>query len=335
MTTQMAVNLNEGKAQTVVVIKTPAIAEYFRSGNVAQLDDMEKDYVLNKLCERYGLDPILRPFDLLNLGGKAVFYMNASALNQLAAQKDLSREITELAIDEEKMVVKCVCEVSSPSGRSESATAWLSIGGYKRLDPKAPPTRVLFEGEDLCNALMKVEAKAKRRATMAFFGTPDYDPEARDTPVQATVEPVAAQKTKEDIAQLAQAPVAKPEPKKEEKPVPEAAPAKPAKAKTKKEEKATAAEAAAAEPSPAANILATFGNPAPVEDAVEVYIKGTPKHAEVLKTMATKLLPGWETSPQSKAKISEVAAKAHNAIPVLQGARICPEFIALCEEVMK
>jgi hypothetical protein len=316
----------------VTMDNTPAISEYFRSGNVAQLNDKEKDIVLAKLCGRYGLDPILRPFDLLNLGGKAVFYMNASALNQLAAQKDLSRRITELKIDEEKMVAKCVCEVSAPaSGRTESATAWLSIGGYKRLDPKAPPTRVLFEGEDLCNALMKVEAKAKRRATMAFFGTPDYDPEARDTPAQVVIEQPTQQKTKEDIKAIATeviVPVAQVAAIIETPP----APTKP-RGRPKKEEVAPVVEVVVE--SPAAEILKTFGEPSLAADMVEIYTKGTPSHAEALKTMAHAKLSGWETNPGYKAQITAVAAAANGKIPVLQGGRVCQEFIDLCSEMMK
>lgn len=155
-------------------MESVAVREYFRSGNVAQLRDSEKDFVLQKLCDRYGLDPILRPFDLISFQGGQKFYMTASATNQLANIKSLSREVGEISIDEAKMLAKCTVSVLDPQGRKENSTGYVSVARFLAPTKDNPvPKRVMMEGEDLANALLKLETKTKRRATMSFFGVMD------------------------------------------------------------------------------------------------------------------------------------------------------------------
>lgn len=158
----------------VLNTQSPAVAEYFRSGNVAGLAPQEKDVVLAKLCERYGLDVILRPFELISFKGCEKFYMTASATNQLAAQKQLSRTITKTEIDAELGIARCYVEARDPSGRIETGSAALSIMRFQA--DKTSPTgtkQVIMNGEDMANTINKLETKAKRRVTLAFFGVPD------------------------------------------------------------------------------------------------------------------------------------------------------------------
>jgi hypothetical protein len=158
----------------VLNTQSPAVAEYFRSGNVAGLAPQEKDVVLAKLCERYGLDVILRPFELISFKGCEKFYMTASATNQLAAQKQLSRTITKTEIDPELGIARCYVEARDPSGRIETGSAALSIMRFQA--DKTSPTgvkKVIMDGEEMANTINKLETKAKRRVTLAFFGVPD------------------------------------------------------------------------------------------------------------------------------------------------------------------
>jgi hypothetical protein len=158
----------------VLNTQSPAVAEYFRSGNVAGLAPQEKDVVLAKLCERYGLDVILRPFELISFKGCEKFYMTASATNQLAAQKQLSRTITKTEIDAELGIARCYVEARDPSGRIETGSAALSIMRFQA--DKTSPTgvkKVIMDGEEMANTINKLETKAKRRVTLAFFGVPD------------------------------------------------------------------------------------------------------------------------------------------------------------------
>jgi hypothetical protein len=171
----------------LIKMDSVSVREYFRTGNVSQLNDTEKDFVLSKLCERYDLDPILRPFDLISFRGVAKFYMTASATNQLADKKKLSRKVVSIELDAEKMIARCSVQVSDPSGRCEDSNAFISIGKYLPPSKDNPVMKkVLLDGEDLANALLKLETKAKRRATLSFFGILDAGADFEDKP---TVQP--------------------------------------------------------------------------------------------------------------------------------------------------
>lgn len=170
------------------------VKEYFRSGNVAQLTESERDIVLAKLCERYDLDPLLRPFDLISFQGKAKFYLTASATNQLAAKKNLTRTVSNIELDEQRFIAKCAVSVSSPEGRSETSICYIGIGKFvpgTKEDPK--PKKVLLDGDELANALLKLDTKAKRRATLSFFGLQDSGADYEDRPIETTNAPTFSQ----------------------------------------------------------------------------------------------------------------------------------------------
>lgn len=135
---------------------------------INQLTAEEKAEMLVLLCERYGLDPITGPFAILQQkGGKKGFdgpprevvYATRSCTDQLAEKFKISREIIDGPLirdfDGQKMAY-AKCRASTPDGRTETASATLFVS-------------------DLENLLMKVETKAKRRATLAMMGIPMPD----------------------------------------------------------------------------------------------------------------------------------------------------------------
>jgi hypothetical protein len=135
---------------------------------INQLTADEKAEMLVLLCERYGLDPITGPFAILQQkGGKKGFdgpprevvYATRSCTDQLAEKFKISREIVDGPLirdfDGQKMAY-AKCRASTPDGRTETASATLFVS-------------------DLENLLMKVETKAKRRATLAMMGIPMPD----------------------------------------------------------------------------------------------------------------------------------------------------------------
>jgi hypothetical protein len=170
---------------------TAGIKEYFRSGNIAQLNADEQDFIKAKLCERYNLDPVLRPFELISFaGGQQKFYMTASATNQLANVLGLTREVVQLELDEQRMIAKCTVRVSNPNNRSETCNAFIAISKFAPPKERGGiPTKVLLEGEDLANTLMKLETKAKRKATMSFFGIMDAGTDYEDRPAAPLAAP--------------------------------------------------------------------------------------------------------------------------------------------------
>lgn len=123
-------------------------------GDISQLSTADRSQYYLRMCASLGLNPTTQPLAFLKLNGKDVLYVTRSATDQLAAMHRVNREI----IDGPKVIdlggtkaVYAVCRATLPNGRVETATAAI------------PAT-------DLINSVMKVETKAKRRATLSILG---------------------------------------------------------------------------------------------------------------------------------------------------------------------
>ena len=106
------------------------------------------------ICKSLRLNPLTRPVQFLALQGREVLYLTRGATDQLAARHNLNRETLEgpdFRTMENVKVAYCKVKVTLPSGRYEEATATL-----KMTSP--------------ADDLMKVETKAKRRATLSILG---------------------------------------------------------------------------------------------------------------------------------------------------------------------
>ncbi|HEX8267449.1 MAG TPA: hypothetical protein VF596_18765 [Pyrinomonadaceae bacterium] len=123
-------------------------------GDISGLSPNDKAMYYRSLCERLGLDPLTQPFTPLKLSGKEILYASRGATDQLARINHVNRRIVK-----EENLNGCyvvTVEASLPSGRTEQSKGAVSIENLK--------------GEAFCNAVMKAETKAKRRATLAILG---------------------------------------------------------------------------------------------------------------------------------------------------------------------
>lgn len=133
---------------------TRVIESLVLRGDLSGLGPAERARFYTQMCEGLGLNPHAQPFAFLRLNGKEVLYATRGATDALAAIHKLNREI----VDGPKVIdlggtklVYAVCKVTHPNGRFETATATVPL-----VDP--------------VNVLMKVETKAKRRATLSILG---------------------------------------------------------------------------------------------------------------------------------------------------------------------
>jgi len=143
----------------------PAALSLAARGDLSGLSPAEKARHYVATCERLGLNPHTAPFQYLRLNGKEVLYATRGATDQLAALHGLTRTL----VDGPKVIdlagtklVYCVCKVTHPNGRFETATATVPL-----VDP--------------VNALMRVETRAKRRATLSILGLAPLDETVADT----------------------------------------------------------------------------------------------------------------------------------------------------------
>jgi hypothetical protein len=143
-------------------------------GDLSKLSANDKVRYYNGYCERMGLDPFTKPFDILRLNGKEVLYCTRSGTQQLNKLHKVSHLITTRDTNAEAGVYIVTSKASLPDGRCTESIGAVNIAGLK--------------GEMYANAIMKAETKAKRRATLDLLGLGVLDEsEAESIPNASTV----------------------------------------------------------------------------------------------------------------------------------------------------
>ena len=143
-------------------------------GDLSKLSAGDKVRYYNGYCERMGLDPFTKPFDILRLNGKEVLYCTRSGTQQLNKLHKVSHLITSRDTNAEAGVYIVTSKASLPDGRCTESIGAVNIAGLK--------------GEAYANAIMKAETKAKRRATLDLLGLGVLDEsEAETIPNASTV----------------------------------------------------------------------------------------------------------------------------------------------------
>lgn len=152
------------------------------NGDISRLSPEQKVAYYQQFCDRLGLDPLSQPFKLLRLNGKEILYCDRTGAQQLNKIHKVSHEIRARETVNGCYVV--TAQASTPDGRRTESIGAVTIDALR--------------GDNLCNAMMKAETKAKRRATLDLLGLGILDEtetetianaqKAGDGPVQATEE---------------------------------------------------------------------------------------------------------------------------------------------------
>jgi hypothetical protein len=148
--------LAERAAATLAAPKPlPAdIEKVLVEGNLAALKPEQRVSYYNATCQSLGLNPLTTPFDYLQLNGKLRLYAKKDATDQLRRHYGVSITITAREVVHDVYVV--TARALLPSGREDESTGAVTVKGKS--------------GEDLANAWMKAETKAKRRVTLSICG---------------------------------------------------------------------------------------------------------------------------------------------------------------------
>jgi len=125
-------------------------------GDLSGLASDDKVTYYKGYCERLGLDPFTKPFDILRLNGRDVLYLTRAGAQQLNKLHGVSHAITNRELMQEAGIFQVVARATLPDGRFTESMSAVSVANLK--------------GEAYCNALMKAETKAKRRATLDLLG---------------------------------------------------------------------------------------------------------------------------------------------------------------------
>jgi hypothetical protein len=131
-----------------------AIEKVLMQGDLSKLTPEQRMDYYKAICNSLGLNHLTRPFDYITLNGKLTLYAKKDATDQLRRLYAVS--ITSLERETIQEVYLVTAHASVPGGREDTSTGAVSIKG--------------LTGDNLANAFMKAETKAKRRATLSICG---------------------------------------------------------------------------------------------------------------------------------------------------------------------
>jgi hypothetical protein len=143
-------------------------------GDLSKLNPQERLVYYTKVCESLGLNPLTKPFDYLQLDGKLVLYAKRDCTEQLRKIHGISLAITSR---ERIGDVYCVtARATTPDGRADEAIGVVPLlkkeTRWDEMRQRNVPTGniVPLTPDELANALMRAETKAKRRVTLSIAG---------------------------------------------------------------------------------------------------------------------------------------------------------------------
>jgi hypothetical protein len=169
----MSVTTKERTAKVVKQESIPfdenIISSIVINGDISKLSPQQKVEYYRQFCERLGLDPLSQPFKLLRLNGKEVLYCDRTGAQQLNKLHKVSHEIKARETVSGCYVV--TAQASTPDGRKTESIGAVTIDNLR--------------GDALCNAMMKAETKAKRRATLDLLGLGILDETETETILHA------------------------------------------------------------------------------------------------------------------------------------------------------
>jgi hypothetical protein len=124
------------------------------NNDLASLSSVEKVQHIKNVCDSIGLNALTKPIQLIKFQGKEVMYFTRDATDQLRKINNVSVSKLEKEFNGDIYIVTAYVEMAD--GRKDASTGAIMIKG--------------LIGDALCNALMKCESKAKRRATLSICG---------------------------------------------------------------------------------------------------------------------------------------------------------------------
>lgn len=134
-------------------------------GDLSKMTGEQKVVYFNQFCQSLGLNPLTQPFQLITFQGKQRMYATKDCTEQLRKIHGVS--ITDVVATELRGVYVVTAKAMDKTGKTDAATGVVNVEGLK--------------GDNLANALMKAETKAKRRVTLSICGLGILDESETET----------------------------------------------------------------------------------------------------------------------------------------------------------
>lgn len=154
------------------------ISNLVLQGDISKMTADQRTAYYKQFCESLGLNPLTQPFQILKLKNgsveKEILYATKDCTEQLRKLHGVS--ITGLESKELRGVYIVTASAKDKNERTDASTGVVSLAKpeskWDDTKKRYVPTGKTIEltGDDLANALMKAETKAKRRVTLSICG---------------------------------------------------------------------------------------------------------------------------------------------------------------------
>ena len=124
------------------------------NGDLSAMSQDQRIQYYKLVCERVGLDPYQKPFDLIKLSGKLTLYANKNCTAQLCKLHKM--QVGIMGRGEETGLYIVTARAAMPDGSFSEDMGVVSVVG--------------LQGEAKSNAILKATTKAKRRAILSACG---------------------------------------------------------------------------------------------------------------------------------------------------------------------
>lgn len=165
-----------------------AIEKALIDGDLSALSPEHRVIYYKQTCDSLGLNYLTQPFKYIRLNNKLTLYATKDCTDQIRATQGVS--ITDLIESTIAGVFFVKAKGHNREGRADVSTGAVAIAG--------------LGGEELANAMMKAETKAKRRLTLSLCGLGMLDEsEVRDIRGSKVVLEAVNVTTGEDVKGIA------------------------------------------------------------------------------------------------------------------------------------
>ena len=162
-------------------------------GDLAKLKPEERATYYLKVCESLGLNHLTQPFGYIVLNGKLTLYALKGCTDQLRNIHGIS--ITKLEQNSVQDVYVVTAYGKDKAGRIDSSQGAVYVKG--------------LVGDNLANALMKAETKAKRRLTLSMCGLGMLDESEAGSIPESVAQTIVVDRVTGEVVEERAAPVTK------------------------------------------------------------------------------------------------------------------------------
>lgn len=150
--------MSEGNVANANDMEAATLESVLLGGDLERLRPGERVNYMLSVCKSLNLNPLTKPFAFLRLrskeGPRTVMYALKDCTEQLRRNHNISIRITARETMNDVFVV--TAQATDKTGRCDESIGAVPLKG--------------LTGEDLANAYMKAETKAKRRVTLSISG---------------------------------------------------------------------------------------------------------------------------------------------------------------------